>query len=50
MKTKVFLIRHGETEWNRLGKFQGCKNIDLSEKGVVQAQYLSENLIPILIT
>jgi probable phosphoglycerate mutase len=50
MKTKVFLVRHGETEWNRLGKFQGCKNIDLSEEGVVQAQYLSKNLIPILIT
>ena len=42
MKTKVFLVRHGETEWNRLGKFQGCKNIALSKKGVVQAQYLSE--------
>jgi probable phosphoglycerate mutase len=42
MKTKVFLIRHGETEWNRLGKFQGCKSIDLSEEGVVQAQYLSQ--------
>jgi probable phosphoglycerate mutase len=42
MKTKVFLVRHGETEWNRLGKFQGCKDIDLSKEGVVQAQYLSE--------
>ena len=42
MKTKVFLVRHGETEWNRLGKFQGCKNIDLSKEGIVQAQYLSE--------
>ncbi|MBC2581712.1 histidine phosphatase family protein [Clostridium sp. DJ247] len=42
MKTKVFLVRHGETEWNRLGKFQGCKDINLSEEGVVQAQYLSK--------
>jgi probable phosphoglycerate mutase len=40
MKTKVFLVRHGETEWNRLGKFQGCKDIDLSNEGVIQAQYL----------
>lgn len=42
MKTKVFLVRHGETEWNKLGKFQGCKDIDLSEEGILQAQYLSE--------
>lgn len=42
MKTKVFLVRHGETEWNKLGKFQGCQDIDLSQEGIVQAQYLSE--------
>ena len=40
MKTKVFLVRHGETEWNKLGKFQGCKDIDLSEEGFIQAKYL----------
>ena len=42
MKTKVFLVRHGETEWNKLGKFQGCQDIPLSEEGIVQAQYLSK--------
>ena len=42
MKTKVFLVRHGETEWNKLGKFQGCQDIDLSDEGIVQAQFLSE--------
>lgn len=42
MKTKVFLVRHGETEWNKLGKFQGCQDIDLSDEGIVQAQYLSK--------
>ena len=40
MKTKVILIRHGETKWNKLGKFQGCKDIDLSEEGFIQANYL----------
>lgn len=40
MKTKVLLVRHGETEWNKLGKFQGCKDIDLSEEGFKQAKYL----------
>lgn len=42
MKTKVFLVRHGETEWNKLGKFQGSVDINLSEEGVKQAEYVSK--------
>ncbi len=42
MKTIITLVRHGETEWNALGKFQGCKDIDLSREGVIQAQYLKK--------
>lgn len=30
MKTKIYLVRHGETEWNKLGKFQGYKDVELS--------------------
>lgn len=44
MKTVVFLIRHGETEWNSLGKFQGYKDIDLAKNGLVQANHLKERL------
>jgi len=44
MNTTVFLVRHGETEWNRLGKFQGCQDIDLSKEGIVQAEHLSKRL------
>lgn len=40
MSTKVFLVRHGETAWNKLGKFQGCTDIELSESGIVQAEHL----------
>ncbi|MGH4117623.1 histidine phosphatase family protein [Clostridium sp.] len=40
MKTILTLVRHGETKWNALGKFQGCKDIILSEEGVLQANYL----------
>ena len=35
---KFFLIRHGETEWNKLGRFQGHYDISLNERGVSQAK------------
>lgn len=44
MKTTVLLIRHGETEWNQLGKFQGCTDIALSSDGIKQAEALKERL------
>jgi len=44
MHTTLYLIRHGETEWNKLGKFQGSRDISLSEEGVAQAKYLAERL------
>lgn len=44
MKTTVLLIRHGETEWNLLGKFQGCTDIALSSDGIKQAEALKERL------
>lgn len=40
MSTSIMLIRHGETEWNALGKFQGSKDIDLSKEGILQAEFL----------
>ncbi|HVF48348.1 MAG TPA: 2,3-diphosphoglycerate-dependent phosphoglycerate mutase [Pyrinomonadaceae bacterium] len=35
---KLVLIRHGESEWNRENRFTGWKDVDLSEKGRVEAQ------------
>ncbi len=35
---KFFLVRHGETEWNKLGRFQGHQDISLNERGVSQAK------------
>jgi len=45
MNTTITLVRHGETKWNALGKFQGCKDIDLSFDGILQAQYLSKRFV-----
>lgn len=42
MKTTLFLVRHGETEWNKLGKFQGSMDIALSDEGIKQAKYVSK--------
>ena len=35
---KFYLIRHGETEWNKLGKFQGHTEVKLNERGLAQAK------------
>jgi broad specificity phosphatase PhoE len=42
--THVYLIRHGETVWNKEGRFQGHKDIPLSETGIRQARLLSRYL------
>jgi len=34
---KLVLIRHGESLWNKENRFTGWKDIDLSEKGIVEA-------------
>lgn len=35
--TRFFLVRHGETEWNRLHKIQGSSDIPLNATGRAQA-------------
>ena len=35
---RFYLLRHGETEWNKLGKFQGLTDISLNERGLAQAR------------
>ena len=36
-KKRIYLIRHGETEFNRMGIFRGRFEVDLNERGRRQA-------------
>lgn len=35
---KVYLVRHGETDWNVQRRIQGFKDISINEKGIIQAK------------
>ena len=39
---KFFLVRHGETEWNKLGRFQGQQDTALNETGLGQARAVAD--------
>jgi len=43
-KCKLIVIRHGETEWNVKGIWQGQKNSPLTERGLKQADAVAECL------
>ena len=41
---ELHLFRHGETDWNKAGRFQGQYESRLTEKGVLQAQNLGKKI------
>lgn len=42
---KLFLIRHGQTDWNLKGKIQGSCDIELNDIGIKQAEELSNKIL-----
>lgn len=44
---KLYLVRHGESAWNKLHLYTGQQDVPLSELGAQQAERLRERLHPI---
>ena len=42
--TKLYVVRHGQTDWNVQKLLQGATDIELNEEGIKQAEELSKKL------
>ncbi len=38
---RIVLVRHGETDWNQSGRFQGQEDVYLNQRGLVQAREIA---------
>ncbi|AIS52435.1 phosphoserine phosphatase 1 [Thermoanaerobacter kivui] len=44
MTTRLYIARHGQSEWNLENKIQGIQDTNLTETGIRQAQLLAKRL------
>lgn len=44
--TELYLVRHGQTEWSRSGRYTSVTDLDLTDIGVAQATALRTRLDP----
>ncbi|MFX4260815.1 alpha-ribazole phosphatase [Pelotomaculum propionicicum] len=44
MSCRIYMVRHGETDWNATSRLQGHSNVPLSERGRRQAEQLGRRL------
>ena len=42
--SNLILVRHGQSEWNKLDRFTGWVDVGLSEKGVEEAKSAGEKI------
>lgn len=48
LKHKLYVVRHGQTDWNAVGRFQGQRDIPINDTGRGQAQRNGELLAALL--
>lgn len=41
---KLILIRHGQSEWNKLGKWTGYVDVGLTQQGIAEAKKAAESI------
>ena len=42
--TRIILVRHGQTEWNRIERFRGRADVPLNRTGIAQAEATAHRL------
>ena len=45
MSTNIILVRHGQTEWNRLERFRGRYDVPLNSTGLKQADQVAKRIL-----